>query len=86
MKYYLVLFYLFYKDPMKLSCKENRVFDEYCPEAKQIITCTSKEEIYNVFKMFFGTYYDINSNIIEFKNYKKVNKDVIKQLDALQKL
>lgn len=79
MKYYLVLFYLFYKDPMKLSCKENRVFDEYEPEAKQLITCESKEEIYNVFKMFFGTYYDINSNII-FQEEIDIDENVIQTI------
>lgn len=79
MKYYLVLFYLFYKDPMKLSCKENRVFDEYCPEAKQIITCTSKEEIKTIFNIYFGTLYDINSNIISQEEVE-VDEDVIQTL------
>lgn len=79
MKYYLVLFYLFYKDPMKLSCKENRVFDEYEPEAKQLITCESKEEIKTVFNMYFGTYYNINSNVF-FQEEVEVDEDVIQTL------
>lgn len=79
MKYYLVLFYLFYKDPMNLSCKENRVFDEYEPETKEILKCKSKEEIKTVFNMYFGTYYNINSNVF-FQEEVEVDEDVIQTL------
>lgn len=79
MKYYLVLFYLFYKDPMRLSCKENRVFDEYHPETKDIIKCKSKEEIKTIFNIYFGTLYDINSNIISQEEVE-VDEDVIQTL------